>query len=68
MLFFHSVNLGGLLLQALLEFWPRTHINPMEEEEGEMNHGIAFQLIKKKIYWRGDWLFCYKQHWVSLLL
>jgi len=29
------VNLGGLLLQALLEFWPRTHINPMEEEENE---------------------------------
>ncbi|KAK3567034.1 hypothetical protein QTP86_008971 [Hemibagrus guttatus] len=33
-----KLNLGGLLLQALLEFWPRTHINPMEEEEGEVNH------------------------------
>ena len=31
------VNLGGLLLQALLEYWPRTHINPMDEET-EMNH------------------------------
>lgn len=34
-----SVNLGGLLLQALLEFWPRTRINPMDEEENEVNHG-----------------------------
>ncbi len=34
-----SVNLGGLLLQALLEFWPRTHTNPVEEEESEHNHG-----------------------------
>ncbi|KAK9980180.1 hypothetical protein ABG768_013563 [Culter alburnus] len=33
-----KLNLGGLLLQALLEFWPRTHINPMEEEENELNH------------------------------
>ncbi|TRY81655.1 hypothetical protein DNTS_025980, partial [Danionella cerebrum] len=33
-----KLNLGGLLLQALLEFWPRTHINPMEEEETELNH------------------------------
>lgn len=33
------VNLGGLLLQALLEYWPRTHINPMDEEENEINHG-----------------------------
>uniref|UniRef100_A0A673KYW3 WD repeat-containing protein 48 n=1 Tax=Sinocyclocheilus rhinocerous TaxID=307959 RepID=A0A673KYW3_9TELE len=33
-----KLNLGGLLLQALLEFWPRTHINPMEEEEIELNH------------------------------
>uniref|UniRef100_A0AAY4AMB0 WD repeat-containing protein 48 n=1 Tax=Denticeps clupeoides TaxID=299321 RepID=A0AAY4AMB0_9TELE len=33
-----KLNLGGLLLQALLEFWPRTHINPMEEEETEVNH------------------------------
>lgn len=49
MLFFHSVNLGGLLLQALLEFWPRTHINPMEEEEAEVNHGKASHLIKKKV-------------------
>uniref|UniRef100_A0A3Q4HDN5 WD repeat-containing protein 48 n=1 Tax=Neolamprologus brichardi TaxID=32507 RepID=A0A3Q4HDN5_NEOBR len=31
-------NLGGLLLQALLEFWPRTRINPMDEEENEVNH------------------------------
>lgn len=35
----HAVNLGGLLLQALLEFWPRTRINPMDEEENEVNHG-----------------------------
>lgn len=34
-----TVNLGGLLLQALLEYWPRTHINPMDEEENEINHG-----------------------------
>lgn len=34
-----AVNLGGLLLQALLEFWPRTRINPMDEEENEVNHG-----------------------------
>lgn len=33
------VNLGGLLLQALLEFWPRTRINPMDEEENEVNQG-----------------------------
>uniref|UniRef100_A0A8C1KTV7 WD repeat-containing protein 48 n=1 Tax=Cyprinus carpio TaxID=7962 RepID=A0A8C1KTV7_CYPCA len=33
-----KLNLGGLLLQALLEFWPRTHINPVEEEEIELNH------------------------------
>lgn len=33
------MNLGGLLLQALLEFWPRTRINPMDEEENEVNHG-----------------------------
>uniref|UniRef100_A0A8C8HL63 WD repeat-containing protein 48 n=1 Tax=Oncorhynchus tshawytscha TaxID=74940 RepID=A0A8C8HL63_ONCTS len=34
-----ALNLGGLLLQALLEFWPRTHINPMDEEENEViNH------------------------------
>uniref|UniRef100_A0AAZ3RTJ6 WD repeat-containing protein 48 n=1 Tax=Oncorhynchus tshawytscha TaxID=74940 RepID=A0AAZ3RTJ6_ONCTS len=34
-----KLNLGGLLLQALLEFWPRTHINPMDEEENEViNH------------------------------
>uniref|UniRef100_A0A8D0D4U9 WD repeat-containing protein 48 n=1 Tax=Sander lucioperca TaxID=283035 RepID=A0A8D0D4U9_SANLU len=33
-----KLNLGGLLLQALLEFWPRTRINPMDEEENEVNH------------------------------
>ncbi|XP_074055209.1 WD repeat-containing protein 48 isoform X1 [Macrotis lagotis] len=33
-----KLNLGGLLLQALLEYWPRTHVNPMDEEENEMNH------------------------------
>ncbi|XP_041698351.2 WD repeat-containing protein 48 isoform X1 [Coregonus clupeaformis] len=33
-----KLNLGGLLLQALLEFWPRTHLNPMDEEEDEVNH------------------------------
>uniref|UniRef100_A0A8C7FNK7 WD repeat-containing protein 48 n=1 Tax=Oncorhynchus kisutch TaxID=8019 RepID=A0A8C7FNK7_ONCKI len=32
-----KLNLGGLLLQALLEYWPRTHVNPMDEET-EMNH------------------------------
>lgn len=37
--FISVVNLGGLLLQALLEFWPRTRINPMDEEENEVNHG-----------------------------
>lgn len=37
--FVFAVNLGGLLLQALLEFWPRTRINPMDEEENEVNHG-----------------------------
>lgn len=36
---YFAVNLGGLLLQALLEFWPRTRINPMDEEENEVNHG-----------------------------
>ncbi|XP_029499159.2 WD repeat-containing protein 48-like isoform X3 [Oncorhynchus nerka] len=35
-----KLNLGGLLLQALLEFWPRTHINPMDEEENEVNHAV----------------------------
>ncbi|XP_057347987.1 WD repeat-containing protein 48 isoform X4 [Manis pentadactyla] len=33
-----KLNLGGLLLQALLEYWPRTHVNPMDEEENEVNH------------------------------
>ncbi|XP_028822922.1 WD repeat-containing protein 48a isoform X1 [Denticeps clupeoides] len=32
-----KLNLGGLLLQALLEYWPRTHVNPMDEET-ELNH------------------------------
>lgn len=35
------VNLGGLLLQALLEYWPRTHSSPMDEET-ELNHGKKF--------------------------
>ncbi|OXB63821.1 hypothetical protein ASZ78_016227 [Callipepla squamata] len=35
-----KLNLGGLLLQALLEYWPRTHINPMDEEENEINHAV----------------------------
>uniref|UniRef100_A0A671NTL3 WD repeat-containing protein 48 n=1 Tax=Sinocyclocheilus anshuiensis TaxID=1608454 RepID=A0A671NTL3_9TELE len=34
-----KLNLGGLLLQALLEYWPRTHINPTDEET-ELNHGM----------------------------
>uniref|UniRef100_A0A673GR33 WD repeat-containing protein 48 n=1 Tax=Sinocyclocheilus rhinocerous TaxID=307959 RepID=A0A673GR33_9TELE len=34
-----AVNLGGLLLQALLEYWPRTHTNPTDEET-ELNHGM----------------------------
>eukprot|EP00069_Balaena_mysticetus_P014859 bmy_01653T0 len=33
-----KLNLGGLLLQALLEYWPRTHVNPIDEEENEVNH------------------------------
>jgi WD repeat-containing protein 48 len=33
-----KLNLGGLLSQALLEFWSRTHVNPMDEEENEVNH------------------------------
>ncbi|XP_063467664.1 WD repeat-containing protein 48 isoform X10 [Symphalangus syndactylus] len=33
-----KLNLGGLLLQALLEYWPRTHVNPVDEEENEVNH------------------------------
>ncbi|XP_016099984.1 WD repeat-containing protein 48 [Sinocyclocheilus grahami] len=33
-----KLNLGGLLLQALLEYWPRTHTNPTDEET-ELNHG-----------------------------
>lgn len=45
-----SVNLGGLLLQALLEFWPRTHINPVEEEEIELNHGRLFLFFCKGIF------------------
>uniref|UniRef100_A0A452S1Q2 WD repeat-containing protein 48 n=1 Tax=Ursus americanus TaxID=9643 RepID=A0A452S1Q2_URSAM len=24
--------------KALLEYWPRTHVNPMDEEENEVNH------------------------------
>lgn len=43
------VNLGGLLLQALLEFWPRTHINPMDEEENEVNHGKQALLLSKTV-------------------
>ena len=39
-----AVNLGGLLLQALLESWPRTHVNPMDEEENEVNHGWCFYI------------------------
>ncbi|KAL1775327.1 WD repeat-containing protein 48 isoform X2 [Sigmodon hispidus] len=33
-----KLNLGGLLLQALLEYWPRKHVTPMDEEENEVNH------------------------------
>ncbi|GAB1294815.1 WD repeat-containing protein 48 [Apodemus speciosus] len=33
-----KLNLGGLLLQALLEYWPRTHVTPMDEEENDANH------------------------------
>ncbi|XP_013370529.1 PREDICTED: WD repeat-containing protein 48 isoform X3 [Chinchilla lanigera] len=33
-----KLNLGGLLLQALLEYWPRTHVSPVDEEENEVNH------------------------------
>ena len=39
-----AVNLGGLLLQALLEYWPRTHVNPIDEEENEVNHGSCFYI------------------------
>ena len=39
-----AVNLGGLLLQALLEYWPRTHVNPIDEEENEVNHGSYFYI------------------------
>ncbi|XP_026097411.1 WD repeat-containing protein 48-like isoform X1 [Carassius auratus] len=35
-----KLNLGGLLLQALLEYWPRTHINP-SDDESEANHTIG---------------------------
>lgn len=38
-----KLNLGGLLLQALLQYWPRTHVNPMDEEENEVNHVNAEQ-------------------------
>ncbi|MGH0167236.1 UNVERIFIED_CONTAM: hypothetical protein FKN15_074184 [Acipenser sinensis] len=38
-----KLNLGGLLLQALLEYWPRTHINQADEEENEINHGVYLQ-------------------------
>lgn len=41
---YFAVNLGGLLLQALLEYWPRTHVNPMDEEENEVNHGACFSI------------------------
>uniref|UniRef100_UPI00358FE35F uncharacterized protein isoform X3 n=1 Tax=Myxine glutinosa TaxID=7769 RepID=UPI00358FE35F len=34
-----SVNFGGLLLQALLEHWPRTHAGPLEEDDMELNQG-----------------------------
>ncbi|OWK02812.1 WDR48 [Cervus elaphus hippelaphus] len=26
------------VLKALLEYWPRTHVNPIDEEENEVNH------------------------------
>ena len=38
------MNLGGLLLQALLEYWPRTHVNPIDEEENEVNHCSYFYI------------------------
>ena len=31
-------------LQALLEYWPRTHVNPIDEEENEVNHGSYFYI------------------------
>jgi len=43
------VNLGGLLLQALLEFWPRTRINPIDEEENEGSQGkeaVSGQILR----------------------
>ncbi|CAB1341090.1 unnamed protein product, partial [Coregonus sp. 'balchen'] len=43
-----KLNLGGLLLQALLEYWPRTHINPMDEET-EMNHEKHAQIQQNPI-------------------
>lgn len=43
------MNLGGLLLQALLEYWPRTHINPMDEEENEMNHGEHLLVLCRSV-------------------
>ncbi|XP_016092336.1 WD repeat-containing protein 48-like [Sinocyclocheilus grahami] len=38
-----KLNLGGLLLQALLEYWPRTHTNPTDEET-ELNHGSGVNM------------------------
>ncbi|KAI5106512.1 WD repeat-containing protein 48, partial [Silurus meridionalis] len=38
-----KLNLGGLLLQALLEYWPRTHSSPMDEET-ELNHKYPLNL------------------------
>ncbi|CAM9547553.1 WD repeat-containing protein 48 [Petromyzon marinus] len=32
-----KLNFGGLLLQALLEHWPRTHVGPMEDDDIEMS-------------------------------
>lgn len=49
------VNLGGLLLQALLEFWPRTRINPMDEEENEVNHGENVVLNQQASAATGAW-------------
>ena len=42
-----QVNYGGLLLQALLEYWPRPYA---VEEESDVDAGVSFFYKLEKVY------------------
>ena len=42
-----QVNYGGLLLQALLEYWPRPYA---VEEESDVDAGVRFSYDLETVY------------------